>query len=234
MRHTLVEQWSRGASPLHRRAALAKLIPALLLLIVVNTAHRNLPALTAGIVVLLGGCLFAARLSLIALLVRAGVVLPFTGIFAVLAWASGEPGRGMDVVLKSYVSALAVLTLVSTTPLPRLMRGLEDLRVPRFLITVSQFLYRYLFLIPEQAMQMRVAASSRGGITFRGAAGALAVLFIRCYERAETIHRAMLARGFAGHFAPLQPERFTAWDTAFAGSAIVVLSFVRIATEYLP
>ena len=64
--------------------------------------------------------------------------------------------------MKSYLSALAVLLLVSTTPLPVLLRGFEMLGAPRFLLMVAQFLYRYLFVISEEAQHMRKAAMARG------------------------------------------------------------------------
>src|SRR5436853_583242 len=126
------------------------------------------------------------------------------------AWWWGWGGAAM--VLKSYLSALAVLLWVATTPLPALLLSLELLGVPVFLLTVIQFLYRYLFVISGEAQYMRTAAAARGGLTFGAAAGALAVLFARSYSRAGQIHRAMLARGFTGRFVPLAPRRFTTTD----------------------
>ena len=126
--------------------------------------------------------------------------------------------------MKSYVSALAVLTVVATTPLPALLRGLELMRAPRFLLMVAQFLYRYLFVISEEAQHMRKAAArgaSVGGLAssgtrFRAAAGALAVLFARSYARAGGGSASGHARtGFHGRFQPLTALRFRAADGAF-------------------
>ena len=137
---------------------------------------------------------------------------------------------------KSYISALAVLVLVSTTPLPQLLRGLELLGAPRFLLMVAQFLYRYLFVISEEAQHMRVAARSRGGkgqsgSRFRAAAGALAVLFSRSYARAEAIHRAMIARGFQGRFRLLTALHFGWADAVFLLAAAAAPAFIRVAAE---
>ena len=92
---------------------------------------------------------------------RGPSVFPFSGVFALI---SGSPAirarRGL--LLKSYLSALAVLLLVSTTPLPALLRVLRRYGVPRFLLMVTQFLYRYLFVISEEAQHMRTAAAARG------------------------------------------------------------------------
>lgn len=40
-------------------------------------------------------------------------------------------------------------------------------------------------------------------------------LLLRTWERAERIHRAMLARGFTGEFHPRRPCRFGAWETLY-------------------
>lgn len=187
--------------------------------------------------VLLCAALLSARIPLRAALSRAAIVLPFTVVFAVISLATGDYQRGVAIVLKSYLSALAVLTVVATTPLPALLRSLERMGAPLFLLTVAQFLYRYLFVISEEAQHMRKAALARGasgrraarGVRFRAAAGALAVLFARSYSRAQEIHRAMLARGFSGHLQGLSMARFTAADAMFLAVAAAAPLLLRLA-----
>ena len=137
------------------------------------------------------------------------MVLPFTAVFAGVSWLAGDPARGAALVMKSYLSALAVLVLVSTTPLPLLLRGFEMTGAPRFLLMVAQFLYRYLFVISGEAQHMSQAAASRGASVrglvsnrarFRAAAGALAVLFARSYGRAEDIIEPCSPAVFRGTF----------------------------------
>jgi cobalt/nickel transport system permease protein len=238
--HIVLERWSRGSSPVHRLDPRAKTIPLLVLLVALATAHRSLWPLAGILFLLLCGVTLAARLPLWAALARAGVVLPFTAVFAALAWIAGEPNRGAALVVKAYVSALAVLTVVATTPLPSLLRGLELLRVPVFLLTVVQFLYRYLFVVSEEGQHMWKAAAARGGAMgsqtvggsrFRAASGAVAVLFARSYRRAEQVHGAMIARGFNGRISPLLPLSFRASDTLFAVTAIAVPIAARTVLE---
>src|SRR5439155_8692321 len=139
----------------------------------------------------------------------AAVVLPFTLVFAAALWLSGDLQRGLALVMKAYLSALAVLVVIATTPIPLFVRGLETTGAPRFLLMIAQFLYRYLFVISEEAQHIRTAAFARGGTSqgavprsarFAAAAAALGALFARSYRRADDIHRAMLSRGFTGHF----------------------------------
>ena len=233
MRHTVVEDWSRGSSTLHRRAAGAKLLTLAVFLVLLASSHRRLVVLTAALFALLVWAILAARLPVRGVLSRAAVVLPFSGVFAVVSWLSGDHNRSFELILKSYLSALAVLVLVGTTPLPELLRTLEIARVPQFLLTVMQFLYRYLFVVLDEASHMRAAAASRGGMTFGAAAGVLAVLFARSYSRAEGIHRAMTARGFDGRFRALVPRPYSAADGQFAAACILLLLLLRAATEVL-
>ena len=78
MHHVVLEQWSRGASPLHRRDPRAKIVALLVFLVVLATARQSLPWLALGLFLLLCGALLWARLPVAGALMRAGVVLPFT------------------------------------------------------------------------------------------------------------------------------------------------------------
>lgn len=179
-----------------------------------------------------------ARLPLGALLLRAGFVIPFSLMFAGVSWLAGDGARAAALLMRSYLSALAVLLLVGTTPLPSLLRGLEFFKLPRVLILVAQFLYRYLFVLFDQAQHMRLAARSRTGPArftrmrrsrFQAAAGALSVLFARSHQRAEGIHRAMLARGFRGHFPAMAAHPARPLDYAFLLIAAGTSTAIRAA-----
>lgn len=82
---------------------------------------------------------------------------------------------------------------------------------------------------------MRLAALCRQGLKrsrrwrFQAAAGALGVLFARSWERADGIHRAMLARGFSGRFPQLTPAPFRAADVAFVCIAAAAPLAIRFA-----
>ncbi|MEO8126592.1 MAG: energy-coupling factor transporter transmembrane component T [Bryobacteraceae bacterium] len=229
-----MERWSRGESPLHGRDPRVKILALLSFLVILTTtpAGRWIPM--AAYFFLLCGSVNLARLPLRAILLRAAVVLPFSATFACVALLSGPAERAAAIPVKSFLSALAVLLVVATTPLPSILRALEKLGAPRMVLLVVQFLYRYLFVIFEQAQHMRLAAQCRGGFgggsrsKFAAAAGILAVLFGRSYERAEGIHQAMLARGFDGHLRLLTSLRIVGGDVAFLAAAVVVPLAFRV------
>ena len=227
MHHVVVERWSRGSSPLHARDARAKLGALLVFLIAVSTTPAR-PFAFVGYAALLAAAVAAARLPALALLRRAALVLPFSATFVLITYFSGDPPRAWMLFEKSFLSGLAALILIATTPFHDLLRGLESLRVPRPLILIIQFLYRYLFVISEQAQHMRLAARSRGA-GFRASAGAVGVLFTRSWERADAIYRAMLARGFTGRFPSSTRARFRFADAMFLGLAAAASVAIRLA-----
>jgi cobalt/nickel transport system permease protein len=222
LHHVLLDRWSQGASPLHRRDARAKILTLLVFLIVLATTPADAVAVLATYAALLAAAILISGLPPGGIVLRAMAVLPFSLTFALISWLAGEPLRALALVEKSYLSTVAVLLLAGSTPLPLLLGGLEKLGAPRLMILVAQFLYRYLFVLSEQAQHMRLAAACREGRAgrhrrsrFRAASGALAVLFARSYERADGIHRAMQARGFSGRFSLLHAPRFGAGDGVF-------------------
>ena len=233
MHHLVVERWSRGTSPLHTRDARAKLGLVLAFLVAVSTAPVDAQLQFAGFFVLLTMAAWAAGLPLGGLLARAALVLPFSGVFALMTWWSGDPRRALALAEKSFLSGLASLLLVATSPLPVLLAALDSLRVPRLLILVIQFLYRYLFAMIDQARNMRHASLCRRGAGaarksgFRAAAGALGVLFARSWERADGVYRSMLARGFRGRFAALAPAPFGLADLWLLCAGTLACAAVR-------
>jgi cobalt/nickel transport system permease protein len=235
LHHVVVERWSRGRSALHRRDARAKLGALLAFLIAVSTTPSGAQLAFAAYAISLAAAILAARLPFGGVLRRGALILPFAATFAAITWLTGDPARALALAEKSFLSGIAALVMVATTPISQLLHALETLGVPRPFLLVVQFLYRYLFVISEQAQHMRQAARSREGLggrrasRFQAAAGALGVLFARSWERADGIYRAMLARGFRGHFSVSASPRFGAGDLIFlcvaaAGSAVIRLA----------
>lgn len=137
-------------------------------------------------------------------------------------------------VLARFVLGMAALIgLASTTRFPELLKGFEQLGVPRVLVTQLRFLYRYLFLLVDQAMHMRQAWSARDAgqgpwaWRWRAASGLVGVLFTRSLEQAERTYLAMLARGYDGTMRLLEPLRWRRLDTAILGVVAVYLLVLR-------
>jgi len=235
LHHVVVERWSRGPGPLHALDARAKLGALFVFLIAVSTTPARSQIAFGAYAALMVAAMAASRLPLGGLLRRAALILPFSATFALVTWWSGDPLRALALAEKSFLSGLAALLLIATTQLTAALAALETLGAPRVVILVIQFLYRYLFVISEQAQHMRLAARSRHGassaraLLFSASAGALGVLFARSWERADGIYQAMLARGFSGRFTVSVRPHFHTVDVAFFGAALAVCVGIRLA-----
>lgn len=245
MHLVLLDRWNELESPLHRLDPRSKIlaVAGVVLFLVLSSSGLALkiPALGAFLVAMI----LLSRVPLGYCLRRAGLVLPFS-LMAVAAALLGKwlPGGEVSsaistptaagIVGKSYLSALAVLLLVATTRLSDLLKALERLGVPGSFLMIVHFLYRYLFVLSEEAQHMSYARRSRSAgrrrpARLRAAAAALAVLFARSYARAERIHRAMLARGFTGVLPTRHGLRWQGRDFACVGFTVAYLAAVQVA-----
>ncbi len=231
MRHLRIESWSTGDSVLHRRHAAVKIVAALALLISIGTLTRHSAAACVVYLGLLLASALFARLPVVALLLAAAAVLPFALFFAAMSLLAGDPAKAALFVARAWLSALVATTLVATTPMPRIIAGLELLRAPHFLLQVMQFLYRYLAVLVEEAGAMLQAGSARAGsprtLRFRQAAAIAGVLFARSYARARAIHRAMISRGFEGRLPACHQAPFRLTDACFGAGVVAFAIAVR-------
>ncbi|HUG82722.1 MAG TPA: energy-coupling factor transporter transmembrane component T [Bryobacterales bacterium] len=234
------ERWSAGETRHHQLDARVKLLAALGLLLVIAWTDRSSAAAFGGYFLLLTSFLWAARVPLPGSLLRTLMVLPFVAGVVILNFWGGDPDRAILTMARSMFSAYTAIALLSTTPFPALMRGLERLRVPPFLIMVLHFVYRYLFLLTNQAQDMlrarrcRAPEPRRRSRFWSASAGAVAILFARGYDRAERIHHAMLARGFESHFPVMHARRTPSADWWWLAAVLVLTAAIHIAARSWP
>jgi cobalt/nickel transport system permease protein len=134
--------------------------------------------------------------------------------------------RFASIVVRSWLSVQGAILLVATTRFPDLMHALRHLRVPQIMVAIVSLMYRYLYLVGEEAQRLlraRDARSARlpgarggGRLLWRArVAGNMAgQLFLRSYERSDRVYDAMLARGFRGTFLTLNPHQMRLRDWA--------------------
>jgi cobalt/nickel transport system permease protein len=140
----------------------------------------------------------------------------------------------LAVALKAAIGVTSAVLLGATTAVPDLLRALERLRLPRLLVLIAALMHRYAFVLAAEARSMRAALAARGWrprtALQAGAAGRVAgSLFVRSYMRGERVHRAMLARGFAGSIPRVEPLAFARADLAFVALLLLAVVPVRIA-----
>jgi len=124
-----------------------------------------------------------------------------------------------SILVRFALTVSAALAVIAGTGMHSLCAGLAALGTPRVFTAQLLFLWRYAFVLGGEGARMATAREARGG---RGSPtlavyGSLAGhLLLRAFERAERIHRAMLARGFDGEIRSPRALRWTGRDTAFA------------------
>jgi cobalt/nickel transport system permease protein len=236
------------ASPIHRLDPRAKLIGlAGVTVVAVTTPLAAWPAYVAcGAVLVLTAAL--ARVRVRTLWRRVRVVLPlvlFVGVFLPFV-REGDPvdlgpftvsEQGLatfaTVSVKAILGTFSAVLLGATTSFPDVLHALERLRMPRLLVLIAAFMYRYLFTIVDEVQRMRAALAARGYAP-RNALQAAAIgrvataLFLRTYERAERVHLAMLARGFDQRMPRLDALAFRRADAVFL-TALAPLVALRLA-----
>lgn len=125
-------------------------------------------------------------------------------VLGVALLAAFQPGGGRVVLLLITRCTLCLFTMIllsNTTPFTEILRVLRALRVPGLLITTLALMYRYLFVLADEALRMRRARASRTFLPrrsrqWRMLATVVSQLFVRASERAERVYSAMIARGW--------------------------------------
>jgi cobalt/nickel transport system permease protein len=147
--------------------------------------------------------------------------------------------RFISILIRSWLSVQMAILLTATTQFPDLMHALRHLRVPSLLVAIISFMYRYLFVLVDEAMRLlraREARSARlanrggGSIWWRAkvAGNMVGQLFLRSYERSDRVYNAMLARGYRGHFYTLNAHVMKSSDWLAALSAILLMIFTQV------
>ena len=137
----------------------------------------------------------------------------------------------LNIIVKSTLSILLLVIATSTTTFPDFLKGLDMLRIPRLLVMLMSFMYRYIFVLIDEAGKLMRARSlryfgSRYKEQFRVIGFMIGVLFIRTFERAERIYSAMIIRGFSGEVLSVKCFRFSYMDILFTLGIIVSLACI--------
>jgi cobalt/nickel transport system permease protein len=215
--------FTHGNSVIHRLDPRVKLILAFLFSVVVAVSSRWSPFIPgfgmAFILVLAAGLplrkVFARLIVVNGLILFLWFFLPFT-VKGMCLWTFGpfvatKEGTLLAalITIRSNVIVLALLALVSTTPVFALGHAMKDLGVPEKIVQLFFFTSRYIHVIHGEYQRLIRALKMRGFRgksdlhTYRTYAYLVGMLLVRSYERAERVKEAMLCRGFQGRFYAL-------------------------------
>ena len=136
-----------------------------------------------------------------------------------------------SILVKFALTISAALLLIATTSFPGICRGLRRLGFPALFVSQLLFLYRYLFVLMEEAVRVARARDMRSfgtrGTGVRVFVRIIGTLFLRTVERAERIYGAMLARGFRGDVPSMRRETFRTSDALFVAASAGLFCLFR-------
>ena len=98
--------------------------------------------------------------------------------------------------------ATFTMLVVFSTPFPKLLRALHNLRMPRVVVALIAMTYRYIFLLLRMSLEMFQSRRSRLVTNLTGAerrkliASTAGVLVTKSYALSQDVYDAMRARGY--------------------------------------
>ncbi|MGI6209150.1 MAG: cobalt ECF transporter T component CbiQ [Anaerolineae bacterium] len=247
-----------GSSPLHRADARLKLVGLLAYVLLVGAIPwRAWPAYLA-LAALAGAVWATSGIALRSLFRRVAPIVLFGGLAAVgalfqpgdhtyrlgrILWldlvVSEEGARQCGLlIVRSALSGVLVGVYIAVTRFGDTVQALRRLGVPAVLTATLSFVYRYLFVLLDEAFRLDRARESRTlqppslrrlGTQVRTYARLVGTLFLRAYDRSERVYQAMSARGYTGELRSLDPSRWTGADTRAGVAWAAALAAVALA-----
>jgi cobalt/nickel transport system permease protein len=253
MKHSFLDRYSDRDSFVHRLDPRTKLVATFLFILALALTSPAMWPVFAVYFIIIATLIILSRVPVLYVLKRSLVIIPFVLLIAIFIpffkegesiasfniwiWQVSATYHGLQVLVtilvKAWLSILSLILLTSTTKITDLLRGLEQLRLPRVMVMVLSFMYRYIFILVDEVMRMKQARDSRnfGGSRLwqmRTIGNMAGTLFIRSYERGERVYDAMLSRGFDGQSRTLHRLSFGLPDLFFSISFGLVVVFTCI------
>ncbi len=236
-------------TPLHRIDPRAKLITALFFIITVVSFDKYEIAMLIPFIFFPVYLLTAGNIPVLYIIKKILVVSPFAVMIGVFnpffdhniiisigsVGVSGGWVSFISIMVRFTLTVSTALALISCTGFNNICFALNRLGAPKIFAVQLLFLYRYIFVLAEEAAKMIRARNLRSfngkGRGIKSYGPMLGNLLIRTVNRAERIHLAMVCRGFDGKIRILKKYNFgvrelifvTAWISIF-----VLFRFVNI------
>lgn len=253
MKHSYLDRYSSLDSAIHKTDPRLKILIALffVLSIVLTNPGNLLEFALYGVIIV--SLVVVSRVPPLFILKRSLIIIPFVvliSLFLLFDYTGGaisHPSlssielRGdyagvvlfRGIVIKSYLAILVLVLLSSTTPFPSLLQGLQRLKLSKVFILLLSFMYRYIFLLVDEAMRLTRGKRARefGAGRWRQiktTASLIGILFIRTFERGERVYSAMCSRGFDGTIRSLSTLHLNKAEILVGFALITIIILVKI------
>jgi cobalt/nickel transport system permease protein len=262
----VLDQYQGGNSPVHRLDPRVKLILTLAFIVAVTAVPRG-AWLSFLLLLLATGIIIAvSRVPLFRIVKRSMIAIPFALAaltlvftskgaplltFRLDSWTLSITDQGTiafaSILIKAWLAVLMATLLSMTTTFPELLFAIRALRLPKVIVSIVSFMYRYIFVIADEAMRLQRAREARsaephgkagGSLLWRAKilGGMIGSLFLRSYERSERIYAAMVSRGFDGTIRTMRAQGLRAAELmlslAFAAYLLAVVVLATVHMEF--
>jgi len=137
-----------------------------------------------------------------------------------------------SILVRFVLTVGAALVLIAVTGFYAVCTALEKLGTPRVFVVQLMFLYRYLFVLVDEASRMVRARSLRalgdGGAGIKTYGSLVGHLLLKTMDRAQRIYLAMCCRGFDGHIRIIKPLKFGPVEFGFVCGWSALFIIMRV------
>lgn len=245
-------------SPIHELDSRVKLVLALAFILTTALIPHGVWPVYILLLAIIFSIIILSGLGFSYVLKRSFLALPFVlAALPVIFTIKGEPlvrfmlgnwpltvtlpgvERLISITLKSWISVQTAIVLASSTRFPDLLMAMRAIHIPRLLVAIFGLMWRYLFVLVDEALRLmraRLARSGDSGQAGEKTGGSLAwraqvtggmagSLFLRAIERSDRIYNAMLSRCYDGDVRTLPLPRFglANWTILLCGLGLLVM-----------
>jgi cobalt/nickel transport system permease protein len=219
-----LERESMKESILHSLDGRVKLI--VLIFIIFYAVYTTNLLILALIEVYLISLILLSHLSLKSSLIKILIIIPFGGSIAILQpfvhsgtviyylplglhITSQGIIFGTLLISRLIVTLTCIVLLSSLSPMQEVAESFRKLGMPRDFSMIFSLFIRFLFMFYDELQRIRNAQVTRNFDIFnkkidymwrlRQVAYTIAMIFLRSYERGESVYLSMLSRGYSDH-----------------------------------
>ncbi|MGV8074440.1 MAG: cobalt ECF transporter T component CbiQ [Syntrophobacteraceae bacterium] len=137
-----------------------------------------------------------------------------------------------SIMIRFGLTVTAALILIASTGFNAVCMAMEKMGIPNIFAVQLLFLYRYIFVLTDEALRMARARSLRSfgrkGMGLKVFSYMIGQLLLRTLDRAQRIHLAMRCRGFDGRIRVTHPLKVRRCDIAFLLSWSLLFVLMRL------
>lgn len=137
----------------------------------------------------------------------------------------------LTLMLKGVYAVLAAYALIATTSIEDICYALRLIKVPKIIVTVILLIYRYLFILVEEAGKIVAAyslrAPSQKGFAYKTWGPLIGQWLLRSMDKAEEVYSSMCLRGYNGEFSYSAHSKLRFVEVLFLIGWIIIFAVLK-------